>query len=89
VVDKECDKVIRIRKGKLLKWKYCKTEETFVKYKRVASSAKNRLRKIEQENWKTFCEGINKFTNPSYIWVRLKRLKCRYNKTERRHEYKD
>jgi hypothetical protein len=26
---RECDKVMRIRKAKLLKWKYCKREETF------------------------------------------------------------
>jgi hypothetical protein len=38
---------------------------------------------------KTFFEGTDKFTNPSYIWDRMKRLKCRYNKAEREHEYKE
>jgi hypothetical protein len=42
-------------------------------------------REIRHDNWKTFCEGIDKFTNPSYIWDRLK---CRYM-TEREHEYKE
>jgi hypothetical protein len=32
----ECDKAIRIRKAKLLKWKFCKTEETYLEYKRGA-----------------------------------------------------
>jgi hypothetical protein len=68
----ECGKVIGIRKAKLLKWKYCKTEKTFLEYKRAAISAKNRLREIEQQNCKTFCEGIDKSTNPSYIWERMK-----------------
>jgi hypothetical protein len=48
--------VIRIRKAKLLKWKYCKTEETFLEYKRAAIGAKNKRREIKQEHWKTFCE---------------------------------
>jgi hypothetical protein len=39
------------------------------------------------KNWETFCGGIDKFTNPSYKCDRMKRLKCRYNKTEREHEY--
>jgi hypothetical protein len=72
----------------LLKWKYCKTEETFLEYKRAAISTKNILKEIKQEHWNTFCEGIDKFTNPSYIWDRMQRLKCRY-KTEREHEYKE
>jgi hypothetical protein len=69
----ECDKVIRIRKDKLLKRKYCETEEIFLEYKREAISPKNRLREIKHENWKPFCEGIDKFTNPSYVWSRMKR----------------
>jgi hypothetical protein len=32
---------------------------------------------------------MDKFTNPSYIWDRMKRLKCMFNKTEREHEYKE
>jgi hypothetical protein len=88
-VSRECDKVIRNSKTKLLKWKYCKTEEIFLEYEREAINAKNRLREIKHENWKTFCEGIHKFTNPSYIWDRMKRSKCRYNKMEREHEYKE
>jgi hypothetical protein len=36
--NRECDKVIRIRKAKLLKWKYCKTEVTFLEYKRDRKS---------------------------------------------------
>jgi hypothetical protein len=47
----------------LLKWKYCKTEDTFLEYKKTAISAKNRPREIKGVNWKTFCEGIDKFTN--------------------------
>jgi hypothetical protein len=73
----------------LLKWRYSKSEEIFLEYKRAAISAKNKLREIKQKHWITFCEGIDKFTNPSYIWDRMKRLKCRYNKTEREHEYKE
>jgi hypothetical protein len=60
-------KVIRIRKAKLLKCEYCKAEETFLEYKWAAISAKNKLREIKQEHWKTFSEGIDKFMTPSYI----------------------
>jgi hypothetical protein len=72
----------------LLKWKYRKTEETFLEYKRAAISMKNKLREIKQKHWKTLCEGIDTITNPSYIWDRMKRLKCRY-KAEKEHEYKE
>ncbi|PNF30200.1 hypothetical protein B7P43_G08428 [Cryptotermes secundus] len=85
----ECDKVTRIRKAKLLKWKYCKTEETFMEYKKAAVIAKNRLREIKQDYWKNFCDGLNQFTNPSYIWDRMKRLKYRFNKTDRERECKE
>jgi hypothetical protein len=61
----------------LLKWKYSKNEETFLKYKRAAIRVKNRLREIKQENWKTFLEGINKFTNPSYTRFRGNGWACR------------
>jgi hypothetical protein len=60
-----------------------------LEYKRAAMSAKNKLGEIKQEHWKTFCEGIDKFTNPLYIRDRMKRLKYRYNKTEKEHEYKE
>jgi hypothetical protein len=79
---------MRIRKAKLLKWKYCNTGEIYLEYKRAAISAKID-REIKHENWKTFCEGIDKFTNPSYIWDRMKRLKYRYNKPEKEHEHKE
>lgn len=85
----ECDKVTRIRKAKLLKWKYCKTEETFMEYKKAAVIAKNRLREIKQDYWKNFCDGLNQFTNPSYVWDRMKRLKYRFNKTDRERECKE
>jgi hypothetical protein len=85
--NRECNKVIRIRKAKLFKWKYCKTEEIFLEYKRVAISAKHKFREIKQEHWETFCDRINEFTNLPYIWDRMKRLICRYKKTEREHEF--
>jgi hypothetical protein len=76
----------------LLKWKYCKTEETFLQYKRAAickgkkkrnkkkerereREREKRLREIKRENWKIFYEGTDKFTNPSYIWDRMKKIK--------------
>jgi hypothetical protein len=55
----------------------------------AAISAKYRLREIKQKHWKTFREGIDKFTNALCIWDRMRRLKCRYNKTEKEHEYKE
>jgi hypothetical protein len=85
--NRECDKVIRIRKAKLIKWKFSKTEETFLEYKREAIIAKNRMTEIKHEHWKTFCEGMDKLTNPWYIWDRMKGLKCRFSKTERKHYY--
>jgi hypothetical protein len=50
---------MRIGKAKLLKWKYCETEETFLQYRRGGDqrNKKNRLKEIKQENWKTFCEA--------------------------------
>jgi hypothetical protein len=39
----------------------------FFEPKRPASNAENR--EIKHEDWKTFCEGTDKFTNPSYIWA--------------------
>jgi hypothetical protein len=59
-----------------------------LEYKRTAIRAKNKLREIKQEHWRTFCEAIDKFTNPSYIWGSMKRLECRYERTESEHEYK-
>jgi hypothetical protein len=73
----------------LFKCKYCKPEEIFLEYKRAAISAKNKLREIKQDHWKTIGEGIANFTNPSHIWDRMKVLKCRYSKGEREHEYKE
>jgi hypothetical protein len=49
-LNRECDKVIRIRKAKLLKWKYCKTEGRFLEYIRAVISAKTD-REIKQ-HWK-------------------------------------
>lgn len=70
--NRESSKVIRIRKAKLLKWKYCKTEETFLEYKKATINIKSKLREIKHKNWKSFCDAIDKFTNPLYICDRMK-----------------
>jgi hypothetical protein len=50
---------------------------------------RKKLREIKQEHCKTFCEGIDKFTDQSYIWDRMKRLQSRHNKIEREHVYNE
>jgi hypothetical protein len=56
VEKRECDEVIRIRKAKLLNWKYCETEETVLEYKRTAIIAKKKI-EIKQEHWKNSLRG--------------------------------
>ncbi|XP_034938092.1 uncharacterized protein [Chelonus insularis] len=75
--NEECSRLIRLRKAALLKFKFDSSASNFITYKKAEANVKSGLKRIRRESFRNFCSGLTRFTNPSYIW---KRIKCFQNK---------
>ncbi|KYM94053.1 RNA-directed DNA polymerase from mobile element jockey [Cyphomyrmex costatus] len=82
----ECDDWIRIRKEALSKFKQSGKREDFIEYKKSVAVTRKELRRIKQEKFRSFCEGLNKDSNLTYVWRTMKRFQSRYNQSEVAHE---
>jgi hypothetical protein len=64
----ECDRLIRMRKVAL-----CSSciRENFINYKKAEAKARNGL-KIKNKPFINFTRSLTRFTNPSYVWSKIK-----------------
>lgn len=64
--DQKCEEILKQRKNKLNKQIYTRDRRDFEEYKRIRVVPK----KIKKKKKKTidFCNSINRFTSPSYVW---------------------
>lgn len=87
--NEECNWLVRLRKAALLSFQCNRTYEQFIEYKKRDAKAKYGLKKIKKESFVQFCGTLNKFTNPTYVWRKIKSLKNKWNYVENANEYKE
>lgn len=73
--DSSCDEVITKRKNALRVYKSCPTQENFISYKKISATTKKFLKSKARENWRNFCENLNRETPITKIWKRIKAIK--------------
>lgn len=83
----ECDRLIRTRKGAFLRTKEYFPYENFIKYKRIEAKTKYRLREIKREQFEEFTQKFTKYTNPTYIWRKIKAFNNGLNYSEKKFAY--
>ncbi|XP_024879113.1 uncharacterized protein LOC112459308 isoform X2 [Temnothorax curvispinosus] len=52
-----------------------KSIHSWVEYKRCRALAKKTFNEKKKENFKEFCQGINRFTDPGYVWRTIRIFK--------------
>lgn len=85
----KCEKLIRVRKAARLQYKCNANRDNFRKLVITEHNTKTKLTEIKKESFKTFCDTLNKYTNPSYIWKKLKNFKNRWNTSSTANEYSE
>lgn len=88
--DKECNDTIGNRKNRLRAFKISGSMEDFIKYKEARAQARKLLNKKKRENFIKFIESINKFSNMTYVWKKMRILKNASKTLEwNKWQYKD
>lgn len=73
--DEDCKEIIKARKEKLRKFKEIKELQDYIEFKKARAMATKTIKQKKRENFKRFIESINKYTNISYIWKKMRVLK--------------
>lgn len=73
--DEECQKVVEQKKKKLTKFKDIFRIEDFIEFKKAKAEAVKTINRKKRDNFKRFITTINKNTNMSYVWNKMKVLK--------------
>lgn len=69
----KCDKLIRLRKAALARFKFSGLREDFLRYKpQIAQTHKS-----QQDSFRKFCSNLRKDSNLTYIWNVMKRFEYR------------
>lgn len=83
----ECEMLIRQRKAALNNFQLTRLFSDLVKYQRQVAITKRELRRIKRDNFRRFCEGINKYTNQAFLWRTIKSFHSRCNQENTNQEY--
>lgn len=70
--NKACDKLVWLKRAAFLKFRHTDLREDMINYKKADAKAKYGRRKIKRDNFRLFCEGLTKHTNPNYLWRKIK-----------------
>lgn len=73
----------------MLQFKHNASRDNFRKLVKAEHNTKVGLVKIKKANFKTFCDSLTKYTDPSFIWKKLKVFKSRWNTSYTSNEYSE
>lgn len=85
--DSECDRFLRLRKAAWLSFKSSKLRTDFIKYKKISAQARICFRNKKKEIFAEFCSNLRKYSNPSYVWKKVKAFKNRWEGSRNSHEF--
>lgn len=85
----QCDRLIRLRRAAYLKFQQFSTRDNFITYIRIKAKVKIELRKAKKEYFKEFCCTLNRTTNLSYVWKKVKALANGLSRRENSNEYNE
>lgn len=86
---RDCDELIRLRRAAFLKFKCSPSRANFLAFKKAEVAVKHGLCRIKKESFQQFCEGLTKYTNPNYLWKKIKCFKNRFNHKDNANEYNE
>jgi hypothetical protein len=78
-----------MRKAALRLFQCRGTRDNFINYKKAEAKARNELKKIKKESFINFIKSLTRFTNPLYVWSKIKAFKNRRNYRNNASEYKE
>lgn len=77
--DEECEKTIEERKEALKKYYKDMIMKNFIEYKRLRAVARKVVRRKKRKNFIKFTGSLNKNSNLSYVWKKMKIIKNSFN----------
>ncbi|XP_033212423.1 uncharacterized protein LOC117170017 [Belonocnema kinseyi] len=83
--DSECDKFQRLRTAAFKRWRFTKTLEDFILYKKTCAQATKLFKKKRRTHYRSFASKINFRTSNSYVWNTSKILKNKWSKVKPDH----
>uniref|UniRef100_A0ABD2XMY4 Reverse transcriptase domain-containing protein n=1 Tax=Trichogramma kaykai TaxID=54128 RepID=A0ABD2XMY4_9HYME len=78
----ECDRVIRLRKAKLASLKYKCDLQKYIDYKKICAITRRTLKAEKKNSFIKFCSSINRNTNISSVWSKIKMFKNGCNRPQ-------
>lgn len=83
----DCEKLIKTRKEAYDKFKENSSRDNFIKFIQIKAKTKIELRKAKKSHFEDFCCSLNKSSNMSFVWNRVKRMSKGFYKNENANEY--
>lgn len=71
----ECDQLIAMRKKAFTNFIKNKSILNFIECSKYKNKVRLKLKEIKTKSFRSFCESLNKFSNPNYIWRKVKCFK--------------
>lgn len=71
----DCKEVVKVRKDKLNKFKESMDIQDYIEFKKARAIATKTINQKKRDNFKKFIESINRYTNISYVWKKIRVLK--------------
>lgn len=85
----ECEKMKRLRKAALLKYKYLSSFDNFINYKQADALAKRCFKKRKREFFLEFCGSLSRTSNLKYVWQTMRSMCNKYHRKETSNAYND
>lgn len=73
--DEEYSEAVKDRREKLKLWKKSGKMEDFIEFKRVRAVSRKIINKKKKKDFHSFCNGINRYTDMSYVWNTMRVFK--------------
>lgn len=80
--DDECEKAIKSRRTAQREYAKRRMMECRIEFKKTIAEARKIIKREKKENFKNFAGTLNKYTNLSYVWEKMKIFKDRDNNRE-------
>lgn len=83
----ECERLARLRKAALQRYKFCQSRTNFIKYRQANAVAKKTFRLIKRDYFLKFCNALGRTSNMKYVWHKVRAMNNSFHRKETPNAY--
>lgn len=83
----ECENLINSRREAYIKFKENSPRENFIEFIKIKAKTKIELRKAKKSYFEGFCSSLNKSSNMTFVWNKVRMMSKGFSKNENANEY--